>query len=296
MGTVAGKEMKGRGNRRVAGRKIECILSNVRHTASPFDFPVMKPLFRSSVLYRWALSFSAVLLLVFFAAPLPVAIAQDGQASPFAGKTLDTLTADDILKLVRYSYTMFNQEFEGRLRQGFKKTPFILSLKPNHVRFKFTAPLQIIHLSVTGDKAFLKEVVAGSDAPIADSRYSEKIRNTDVTFEDLAMRFLYWKNPKIFKASDEVKGRDCWWVRVTNPDGVGSYATVDIWVDKISGGLMQMIGYNALGEAIKRFTVVGGKKINDVWMVDEMRIETLDPARSGKSLSKTYLEILDAVE
>jgi hypothetical protein len=257
----------------------------------------MKSLFPTSVLRRWAFSITAVSLLGFVAAPQPVVNAQEGEASPFAGKSLDTLNADDILKLVRYSYTMFDQEFEGRLRQGFKKTPFTLSLKPNHVRFKFDNPVQIVHLSVTGEKAFLKEVVAGSDAPIDENRYNEKIRNTDVTFEDLAMRFLYWKNPRIYQANDEVKGRDCWWLEVTNPDGIGSYATVHVWVDKASGGLMKMIGYNAQGGAIKRFTVVGGKKINDVWMVDEMRIETLRPTKTGaKSLSNTYLEILDVVE
>ena len=257
----------------------------------------MKLPFRIPVFRRTAFSFAAVILLGFLAGPQPVASAQEGEASPFAGKSLDTLNADDILKLVRYSYTMFNQEFDGRLRQGFKKTPFTLSLKPNHVRFKFVDPVQIIHLSVTGDKAFLKEVVAGSDAPIAENRYNEKIRNTDVTFEDLAMRFLYWRNPVIHQQNDVVKGRDCWWLRVTNPDGVGSYSTVDIWVDKASGGLMKMIGYNAQGGAIKRFTVVGGKKINDVWMVDEMRIETLQPtAKGAKSLSNTYLEILDVAE
>lgn len=238
----------------------------------------------------------ALILFIAVAAPVVRSRAQDG-ASPFEGKSLETLTANDILKLVRYSYTLFDQTFEGRLRRGFKKTPFQLTLEPNHVRFSFSDPAQIIHLSMSGDKAYLKEVVKGSDAPIADSRYSEEIRGTDVTFEDLAMRFLYWPNPVIHKLSDQVKGRDCWWVRVRNPDGIGSYATVDIWVDKASGGLLKMIGYNAQGGAIKRFTVVGGKKIKDVWMVDEMRIEKLEPTSSGaKSISKTYLEILKAVE
>lgn len=253
-----------------------------------------------SITSTTALALSCLLVVSAWFFPLSVRTAgaqEAGEGSPFAGKSLDTLNADDILKLVRYSYTMFDQEFNGRLRQGFKKTAFTLSLKPNYVRFRFDNPVQIIHLSVTGDQAFLKEVVQGSDAPIAESRYNEPIRNTDVTFEDIAMRFLYWRNPVIFKPNDEVKGRDCWWLRVTNPDGIGSFATVDIWVDKASGGLMKMIGYNAQGGAIKRFTVVGGKKINDVWMVDEMRIETLEPTSSGaKSLSNTYLEILDVVD
>ena len=254
----------------------------------------MKSCFSSSFAFAPAARLLALLVLISVAAPPVQTRAQD---SPFQGKTLETLTANDILKLVRYSYTLFDQSFEGRLRRGFKKTPFQLTLEPNHVRFRFSDPAQIIHLSVTGDKAYLKEVVKGSDAPIADSRYNEEIRGTDVTFEDLAMRFLYWPNPVIHQQNDEVKGRDCWWVRVRNPDGIGSYATVDIWVDKASGGLLKMIGYNAQGGAVKRFTVVGGKKIKDVWMVDEMRIEKLEPTSDGaKTISKTYLEILGAAE
>ncbi len=207
-------------------------------------------------------------------------------------KTLDQLNADEVLRLVRYSYTLYDRDFVGQLRQGIStKIPFTLSLQPKYIRFKFDDPPQVIHLNTANDQFFLKEVVAGSDSPVPPERYGQRIRETDVTYDDLSMRFLYWPEAKIV-GEDKLKTRDCWVLRVRNPDGKGIYATVDIWVDRGSGGLMRMVGYNAAGRAIKRFEVLHGKKLDDVWMVDEMRVETFDP-ESGKRLSHTYLEILD---
>ena len=52
-----------------------------------------------------------------------------GATPSFAGKSIDQLTADEVLKLVRYSYTLFNRDFTGLLRTGFaSKTPFLMSL------------------------------------------------------------------------------------------------------------------------------------------------------------------------
>lgn len=229
-------------------------------------------------------AFSVTGLAALAAAVSPTAFAQQ--------KTIDQLNADEVLRLVRYSYTLYNRDFVGQLRQGIRtKIPFTLSLQPNYIRFKFDDPPQIIHLNTSNDQFFLKEVVAGSDAPVPPERFGQPVRNTDVTYDDLSMRFLYWPEAKIV-GEDKLKTRDCWVVRVRNPDGKGDYGTVDVWVDKGSGGLMKMVGYDAQGKAIKRFEVLHGKKLDDVWMVDEMRVETFDP-NSGKRLSHTYLEILD---
>ncbi|MEM7699834.1 MAG: hypothetical protein AAF236_15675, partial [Verrucomicrobiota bacterium] len=51
-------------------------------------------------------------------------------------KPADQMTADEVLRLVRYSYTLYNRDFTGNLRQGIKKkVPFMLSLKPEAIRF-----------------------------------------------------------------------------------------------------------------------------------------------------------------
>lgn len=205
-------------------------------------------------------------------------------------KSIDQLNADEVLRLVRYSYTLYDHDFTGQLRQGLRtRIPFTLSLQPHYIRFKFDDPPQIIHLNTANDQFFLKEVVAGSDSEVPPERYGDTIRGTDVTYDDLSMRFLYWPEARIV-GEDKVKTRDTWIVRARNPGRHGLYATVDIWVDKGSGGLMRMVGYNMEGRAIRRFEVLNGKKMGDVWMVDEMRVETFDPS-SGKRVSHTTMQI-----
>jgi len=219
----------------------------------------------------------------------------DGPPPTFQGKSIDQLTADEVLKLVRYSYTLYNRDFTGQLRESItEKVPFLLSLKPESIRFIFSDPSQVIYLDTRNQNFNLLEGIGGKQmGPVDSSKYGQAVRGTDVTYDDLSMRFLYWPNARIIK-EEKVKARDAWLVRVRNPDGNGLYSTVDCWIDKASGGLMKMIGYNRQGRPIRRFEVLHGKKFGDVWMVDEMRIETIDPA-SGKVKSNTRMQIKEAV-
>jgi hypothetical protein len=159
----------------------------------------------------------------------------------------------------------------------------------NTIRFRFENPAQIIHLDLN-DKGFvLREVVRGSNAPVPARRYAEKVRATDVTYEDLSLRFLYWPNP--VKLEDEViKHRTCWKVRLTNPGTSGAYGTAIIWVDRGSGGILRMDGYNREGRLIKRYEVISGMKVGGGWMLKKMRIESLDPA-TARVIGRTYLEL-----
>lgn len=250
---------------------------------------------------RWISSF---LVFAAFSAHSILSAQEDtGEAPPagappgFLNKPIDQLTADEVLKLVRHSYTLYNQDFTGVLRLGIaKKVPFLMSLKPQSIRFIFEDPAQVILLDTRDGNFSLFEGVGGADLkPVEPSKYADKIRGTDVTYDDLSMRFLYWPNAKIVR-SEKVKQRDCWYVRVLNPDGRGAYATVDVWIDKETGGMLKMLGYNRQGRAIRRFEVLHGKKFGDVWMVDEMRIETISPANSGQIESSTRMQIKSVVE
>ena len=59
--------------------------------------------------------------------------------------------------------------------------------------------------------------------------------------------------------------------------------------------MLKMIGYNSQGRPIRRFEVLHGKKFGDIWMIDEMRIETIDP-KTGVTKSSTRMQIKSAVE
>ena len=123
------------------------------------------------------------------------------------------------------------------------------------------------------------------------SLYAERVRNTDINYEDLSMRFLYWPNAKII-GEDSFSLQKCWQVRVTNPDGRGPYGTVDVWVAKSSGAMMKMEAFDAQGRKVKQFLVRKGQKYQGAYILKQMRVETFDPAtRDVKGI--TYLEIDD---
>lgn len=239
-----------------------------------------------------------IMLILLSTTPLGYSEPSGGRASsPFAGKTIDQLNGDDVLKLVRYSYTTVNRNFNGRLRHERKKIPFLLSLKPESIVFQFSGPYQMIQLSTASDQLVLKESF-GADGKLKEvdpKWYRQRIRGTDVTFDDISMRFLYWPKAKIIKEEKFLR-RNAWVVQVMNPTGMGEYGSARVWVDKGSGSMLKMEGFEPLkGKKIKEFKVQSVKKMGDLWMVDQMLIETLNPD-TGKKVSRTYLDIFDEVK
>ncbi len=71
---------------------------------------------------------------------------------------------------------------------------------------------------------------------------------------------------------------------------ISQYANVFLWVDKKSGALMRMEGYDADGKLVKRFEVVSTQKIDNRWFLKQMRVEEMQPG-TNKVQSRTYLEI-----
>ena len=115
-------------------------------------------------------------------------------------------------------------------------------------------------------------------------------RGTAVTYEDLALKFLYWPNARV-TGENSISLRNCWKLELKAPNRQSQYSNVWLWVDKEGGALMKLEGYDWNGKLAKRFTVVSGQKIEDRWFLKQMRIEEFDPA-TGKQRARTYLEIM----
>ncbi|HEY5953655.1 MAG TPA: outer membrane lipoprotein-sorting protein, partial [Terrimicrobiaceae bacterium] len=69
------------------------------------------------------------------------------------------------------------------------------------------------------------------------------------------------------------------------------YGVARLWIDQESGALLRIEGYNRDGRLLRRFEIVSAQKIDGLWMLKQMRVETLDP-QSGKTVDRTYLEVL----
>lgn len=212
-------------------------------------------------------------------------------AAPHSWAQAGEPSAEEVQAMVRHSYIRQNLTLKGRLRNDStgQEVPLTLSMLENTIRFRFENPTQIINLDLNEKGFVLREVVRGKNTVVPRSRYTEKVRGMDITYEDLSMRFLYWPNPK--KLPDEiVKRRDCYKLRLDNPDATGAYGVAHIYVEKKSAAIARMEGFDREGKPIKRYEVISVMKIDNGMMVKQMRVETFDAATS-KTIGRTYLEL-----
>ncbi len=202
-------------------------------------------------------------------------------------------TGDEVLQLARMSQALQDlSKLKGKLRDDDtgKEFPMELTMRDNVIRFMFRDPNEIINLDLNNNGTTLSRIVAGGKVEMPLSLYSDSVRGTDINYEDLSMRFLYWPKAKI-TGEDSVQLQKCWIVRITNPDGRGPYGTVDAWIAKSSGAIMQMEAYDAKGKRAKRFIVRKAQKYKGAYILRQMRVESFDAKEHVKG--RTYLEIED---
>jgi Outer membrane lipoprotein-sorting protein len=198
-------------------------------------------------------------------------------------------SAKDILGSARLRQTQQQIDLHGQLRQNEIVVPFQLIQSGAVVRYVFSNPDESLQLQLGEKDSRLEEVSREGTEKIKPAQFDHKIRGTDVTYEDLALKFLYWPNPQLL-GTETITAGNCWKLELRAPGNQSQYARVVVWVHKNSGALMRLEGYNSAGQLAKRFEVVSAQKIEDRWFLKQMRIETLQPG-TNHVLSRTYLEI-----
>ena len=163
------------------------------------------------------------------------------------------------------------------------------------VHYIFDNPPQELILELDQDSSAISERLGGKTAPVKPARFDEPVRDTAITYEDLALKFLYWKNP-ILRGEDTALTRKCWKIEIQAPRaGQSQYGVARLWIDQESGALMKMEGYDMQGKLVRKFEVRSGQKLDGQWMLKEMRFERIDPA-TKKTTGRTYLRVLDKVD
>jgi outer membrane lipoprotein-sorting protein len=196
--------------------------------------------------------------------------------------------AREILRSVRQGQAAQHHTLTGRLRTGSKAIPFRLVIDGSSIRYEFTNPPQAIVLRLGEKDARLTEVTPEGTEKVGGAKYDDRVRDTDISYEDLSMRFLYWPSARV-EGEQTVTLRRCWIVRV-EPGAAGSqYGSVKLWIDKENGALMQAEAYDRAGQFARRFKVVSGQKIGGAWYLKQMRIEA--PGGQSKDRTPTYLEV-----
>ena len=162
------------------------------------------------------------------------------------------------------------------------------------MHYFFKGPEQELILELEEESSSLFERVGGKTAPVRPARFDDSVRGTGITYEDLSLRFLYWKNPKLL-GEETIRSRKAWKIELQAARASSQYGVARLWIDQQSGALLRIEGYNREGQLLRRFEVVSAQKIGGQWMLKQMRVETLDP-ETRKIRNRTYLEVLGTNE
>jgi hypothetical protein len=196
-----------------------------------------------------------------------------------------------ILKGARLSATLVEMKegIQGNLVQGRKKVPITIYLKGKDIQFQFHEDKvwRKFHMRLADDKYDLFEIIGGTTKDFPREKLVEPIAGTDLTYEDLALRFFYWPNPKL-EATENVAGQSCYKLRLDKPKGAaGRYEAVYVWIHTKYGAFMRIRGHDSNGTLVKEFQVEDVMKVGDnVWVLEKMQVATHDP-RNGRRISIT---------
>lgn len=212
----------------------------------------------------------------------------------------DAPSADELLAAMRdMSTNQGNRDVTGNIRKGRLKVPFSLSSRDNTIvyQYKVNNTWQRFDVRIREKNVQLMQVNGGKATVMATKNYATPIAGTDVCYEDLSLRFLYWKGGKVLPDSDasRIKGRDCYIVEVPNPTpNIGQFAWVRMWIDKENGTSWQIDGYGKDGKLKKRFTITSVQKLSDgSWFFKQMKLEVRNPQNPNRTISLNYLDMND---
>jgi hypothetical protein len=180
-------------------------------------------------------------------------------------------------------------DLQGQLRQNDVVIPFRLVQNGPLIRYSFTNPDEVLQLRLGENSSRLDLVSGAGTEKFGGSKLNQRIRGTSVTYEDLAFKFLYWPTARVL-GEENVRTRNCWKLQLRAPSHESQYSNVLLWIDKTSGALMRMEGYDSNLHLAKRFEVVSAQKIENRWFLKQMRIEELQSGTNHVQ-ARTYLEI-----
>ena len=197
--------------------------------------------------------------------------------------------AQEILASARLRAAQQEIDVQGQLRENELIVPFRLTQTGPVVRYSFTNPDEALQLRLGESDSKLEEITSAGVDKISGPEFDQKVRGTAITYEDLALKFIYWPKADVL-GEDYINTRRVWKLELQPPGRESQYSRVFVWCEQQSGALMRMEGFDWNNRLVKRFEVVSAQKLEGRWFLKQMRIEQLDAA-SGKVQGRTYLEI-----
>lgn len=205
-------------------------------------------------------------------------------------------SAEQIIRGAQLTAVHQQVDLQGKMTRGNEHVPVALFLRSSEIQFQYFLQdeWQKFHLRLKEHEGELFEMISGQQKAFPLSKLATPIAGMDLTFEDLALRFFYWKNPKL-EGIERVGVHPCWKIRLNNPGQGGAYQVMYVWVHQKYGAFMKIEGFNRQGQILKRFEVIdvmkvdtGGSGQPDVYTLKQMNVSTMNPA-TGRAQSQTKL-------
>lgn len=200
---------------------------------------------------------------------------------------LQAQNAEQIMERARLGAVLQSADLHGQIRKDRQKTPVSLFLRKQDIQFTTGAGQQRFHMRLGDGKHDLFEIVGGKTKLFPKQRLGEPIAESDLTYEDLSLRFFYWPKPQLL-GEERVDIHNCWKIRINNPGKAGRYAAIYVWIHQKFGAFMKIEGFDRQGNKLKQFTVEEVMKLPDgKHTVKKIQVGTYQGDRR-KSIS--YLE------
>jgi hypothetical protein len=198
--------------------------------------------------------------------------------------------ADEILKAARLTPTLRPATLRAQIRAEEKTSPLRLSLKDHVISYEFTDPELTISLKLNPEKTQLFEKKDEKIQPVSSTHLHDQVHDTGVSYQDLSLGFLYWPRP-VLQGDEVVKTRPSWKIDLQAPSDEPVYGVARVWIDKESGAILRIEGYDKKGLLLRRFEIISAQKIDGLWMLKQMRIESFELGKHDP-ISRRYLEVL----
>ncbi|MFI0348214.1 MAG: outer membrane lipoprotein-sorting protein [Chthoniobacterales bacterium] len=207
----------------------------------------------------------------------------------FLTATNATSSPEAILQEARIQPTLRPLLLYATIRGAEEPLPLTIKIDHGVIHYQLTNPNELITLKLSPIATSLHTTVEANESSINEARRYQEIRNSGVTYDDLSLAFLYWPHPHLLR-TEIIRGEKTWLLELISPASNSIYGSAHVWIDQQSSALLRMEGFNHDGRLLKRFEVISAQKIDNLWMLKEMRIETFDPA-TQKVIQRSYLDI-----
>ncbi len=117
-----------------------------------------------------------------------------------------------------------------------------------------------------------------------------RVFDTDFTWGDLALGFLWWPGGEM-RGFQSRRGRRCFVVDVQAPEPTEAQASVRLWIDAFAYALLQAETYDAEGEPVRRLSVRSLRRVDGLWTAEDLEVRDLR-RRTRTHLNVRSLEVL----